>query len=251
MSIAAGKSFLTQTLSSALDVIYPPVCAFCTAALDVDLEVDAVRLCVSCRTSFQNDDRACLRCGMPVGPHANTEDGCLRCRQRDVRFHRVIRLGVYEEELRSACIRAKSRGAEPLAGALAGWLEQTHHEAFCEVIPDVVVAVPQFRVHRLTRPHHSAETIAEVLSERLEVPFGRGLLRKPNRTPDQSSLPRAKRLKNLSGAFSVRRGNELKGQRVLLVDDILTTGTTANECSRALRAAGAAFVGVAVIAVVS
>jgi len=57
-------------------------------------------------------------------------------------------------------------------------------------------------------------------------------------------------LKNLAKAFAVQRGTELKGQRVLLVDDILTTGTTANECSRVLRSAGAEFVGVAVVAVV-
>ena len=116
--------------------------------------------------------------------------------------------------------------------------------------PDFVVSVPQFRGHRLTRVHHSAETMAAVLAERLELPFRRTLLRKPHRTPDQSALPRTGRLKNLHKAFSLRRNSVIAGQRVLLVDDILTTGTTASECARTLRDAGAALVGVAVMAVV-
>ena len=152
--------------------------------------------------------------------------------------------------MRRACIRAKSPGAEPLASALGSLLQLTHHEAISETSLDSLVVVPQFWGHRVTRPHHSAETIAEVMAERIGIPFRRRLLRKPKRTPDQSALPRAQRLKNLHQAFAVPRGANLKGQRILLVDDILTTGTTANECSRTLRAAGAEAVFVAVLAVV-
>lgn len=88
------------------------------------------------------------------------------------------------------------------------------------------------------------------MAERIGIPFPRHLLRKSKRTPDQSVLPRAQRLKNLHKVFTVPGGTDLKGQSILLVDDILTTGTTANECSRTLRAAGAESVFIAVLAVV-
>ena len=250
MSLAGRSRFFANAMGAVADVLYPPACAFCSAALDAGFASDGVRLCLRCRGAFQNSQDACLLCGMPVGPHVSTENGCSSCRRRDFRFRRVIRLGIYKDELRQACIRAKNPGADPLAGALAGQLAATHHQELADLKFDGLVVVPQFWSHRVTRTHHSAETIAEVLAERLRLPFHRRLLRKPKRTPDQSSLPRTARLKNLDKAFTVRRGTKLKGQRVLLVDDILTTGTTANECSRVLRAAGAEFVGVAVIAVV-
>jgi predicted amidophosphoribosyltransferase len=231
MSPAGRSRFFAKAVGAFTDVLYPPVCAFCSASLDVDLDTDGVRLCSTCHSAFLNSEEACVRCGLPVGPHVNTNDGCASCSSRDFRFKRVVRLGVYKDELRHACIRAKNPGAEPLAGALAGHLAEIHRVELVEMKLDLVVVVPQFWAHRATRSHHSAETIAEVLSERLGVPFRRRLLRKPKRTPDQSSLPRTERLKNLAKAFAVQRGTELKGQRVLLVDDILTTGTTANECS--------------------
>ena len=90
-----------------------------------------------------------------------------------------------------------------------------------------------------------------MLAKRLGKPHGRGLLRKIKWTPDQSDLTAANRKLNLKDAFAVRpRPRLLAGKTVLLVDDILTTGTTANECTRALLHAGVAKVIVAVVAVV-
>ena len=250
MNIATGRQVISRTIGAVVDILYPPACPFCLGPFNPHPTNDFLRLCTKCRADFLNDDRPCFRCGLPVGPHVDTADGCLQCHRRDFRFQQVLRLGLYQDELRAACIRAKGRDAVPLAAALAGLLEQTHKAALRKMNPHVIAAVPQFPGHRLTRIHHSAETMATVLAERLGVPFHRKLLRKPHRTPDQSALPRTQRLKNLHRAFSVKRNCHITGQRVLLVDDILTTGTTASECSRALRNAGAESVGVAVIAVV-
>ena len=250
MNIASGRQIVSRAVDAVADILYPPACTFCLGPPHPASASDTLRLCAECRAAFLNDDRPCIRCGLPVGPHVDTSSGCFQCHRRDYRFQRVFRLGLYKDELRQACIRAKSRDAVPLAGDLAVLLEQTHHAAMRQMNPDVVVSVPQFWGHRLTRVHHAAETMAAVLAERLRVPCRRRLLRKPHRTPDQSALTRTQRLKNLHRAFAVQRNCRLTGQRVLLVDDILTTGTTASECSRALRNAGAAFVAVAVIAVV-
>ena len=208
-------------------------------------------LCDQCSADMLPSlSRRCLRCGLPVGPHALT-DGCPHCRPLKFRFRRVIRAGLYDDSMRTACIRAKSATQFPLAAALANlvWLHE-RDELDAERI-DVVVPVPRHWTKQLVKPHHAAETISRVLARRLGKPHGRGLLRKIKWTPDQSDLTAANRKLNLKDAFAIRpRPRSLVGKTVLLVDDILTTGTTANECSRALLHAGVAKVIVAVVAVV-
>lgn len=244
---------LRVAVSSIVDFALPPACAFCTRDLQNDFEatVDGIALCDRCRKNFTSDERSpCFKCGMPVGPYVDTRDGCPECIRRDFRFNRVIRLGVYEDSLRTACIRGKSRGAEALAAGMASLLWKKQHQELDDFAPDIIVPVPQFWLHWFTRPHHQALTMAEVLGERLNCPCDERLVRKTRRTIDQSSLPRAKRLTNLRQAYAVRPKYKLKGQRVLIVDDILTTGTTSNELAKVIRKAGASDVAVAVIAVV-
>lgn len=247
------RSRLRLAVSSIVDFALPPACAFCTRDLQDDFEatVDGITLCGRCRKNFTSDERSpCFRCGMPVGPYVDTRDGCPECSRRGFRFDRVIRLGVYEDSLRTACIRGKSRGAEALAAAMASLLWKKQQDELNDFAPDIIVPVPQFWLHWFTRPHHQALTMAEVLGERLNCPCDERLVRKTRRTIDQSSLPRAKRLTNLKQAYAVRPQNKLKGQRVLIVDDILTTGTTSNELAKVILKAGASDVAVAVIAVV-
>lgn len=252
-SRSSTQNILRLSASSIIDFALPPACAFCTRDLQNDFEatVDGISLCGRCRKQFTSDERSpCFRCGMPVGPHVDTQDGCSECRHRDYRFSQVIRLGVYDDSLRTACIRGKSRGAEALAGAMAALLCQKLQQELAEFAPDIIVPVPQYWLHWFTRPHHQALTIAEVLGEQLKCLCDERLVRKTRRTIDQSSLPRAKRLTNLKQAYAVQTKHKLKGQRVLIVDDILTTGTTSNELAKVLRKAGASDVAVAVIAVV-
>jgi len=245
-----------------IDLLLPPACAYCSAPLSGQsfpehtggqstATPDRLRLCSDCRSDFLTDKRqACLKCGMPVGPYVDPAQGCLRCVRRRFRFSGVVRLGVYEDDLRRACLRGKSPGTEALAAALAEFLWMKQHIRLTAFAADVVVPVPQYRLHRFTRPHHQADTVADVLARRLGRPCRPRMVRKIRRTPDQSDLTRAKRLQNLAGAFQAPGRGSLSGLRVLLVDDILTTGTTAHEVTRALKAAGAADVLVAVIAVV-
>lgn len=239
-----------------VDLVLPPVCALCgeyhQPSDSLDLDSDSIRLCNDCVGSFLKDTRdACRRCGRPVGPHSpDTTSGCVVCRPKRQRYKEVIRLGTYDDALRTACIRSKNRGSEPLAAALGDLLFCEQRERLQAINADIIVPVPQHWLHWFTRPHHSALTVADRLSKHLRVPLKDGLVRKVRHTADQSSLSRALRLKNLHRAFRVGPFRRVAGKRILVVDDILTTGSTANEMSRALRAAGARHVAVAVIAVV-
>jgi ComF family protein len=242
-----------RVASLLVDFVLPPACTFCTRDLQHDFEatVDRISLCGKCRRKFTSDERsACLKCGMPVGPYVDTSQGCPECSRRHFRFDQVIRLGVYDDALRTACIRGKSRGAEALAASLALMLLKERRSLFAEFAPDIIVPIPQHWLHWFTRPHHQALTMAEVLAEDLEVPCDNRIVRKSRLTVDQSNLPRSKRLTNLHQAYRIRRHHNLAGKRVLIVDDILTTGTTSNEVAKVLRKAGVTSVAVAVIAVV-
>ena len=109
--------------------------------------------------------------------------------------------------------------------------------------------VPQHWSRRLFgQGHHAAETIAATLARLLKADHVPSILKKIRRTPDQATLPATRRRTNLRGAFRTRAAVGLTGATVLLVDDILTTGSTANESAKALLAGGAGRVVVAVVA---
>ncbi|MGZ0173707.1 MAG: ComF family protein [Planctomycetales bacterium] len=247
------RNRLRDAGSAVVDFVLPPACAFCTRDLQNNFEAtgDGIKLCGRCRKNFTSDERSpCQKCGMPVGPYVDTSLGCAECSRRNFQFERVIRLGVYEDYLRTACIRGKSRGAEALAAGLAALLWKKHLNHLDEFAPDLVVPIPQYWLHRFTRPHHQALTMAEVLAERIGIPCNERAVRKTRRTIDQSSLPRAKRLTNFKRAYRVGSNHQFTGRRVLIVDDILTTGTTSNEVAKVIAKAGATAIAVAVIAVV-
>ena len=236
-----------------LKFVYPETCPLCDVELARQDGFDTSHpfLCSACRQAVTPDvGNTCLRCGSPVGPYVDTSNGCSNCASNRFSFESVIKLGLYEDRLREACIRGKSPGSEPLMAAVANLLWEQERNAFHQAGVDLVLPVPRYWMQRITRPHNPAATLARVLARRLKVDFSTHILCKTRKTPDQSSLSSQQRRMNLRNAFRVRGTSRLAGLTILLVDDILTTGTTANESSKALRRAGAKRVVVAVAAVV-
>jgi len=245
--VPAGlKRGLVEVCRAGLDFVYPPACLLCRR----EIESQSVPwLCLGCRKElapFILD--ACQRCGAPVGPNLDTSLGCVHCRHRPFHFDRLIRLGVYKDSLRGACLRIKHPGTEPVARSLADLLWIQEREAFESLDIDRVISVPQHWTRRIWRGHNAAEVLARQLSRRLGVRFDRHRVVKTRRTPKQATLPGSRRLKNLREAFRLRRPAVLKDQHILLVDDVLTTGTTVNRISRLLRKAKVKTITVAVIA---
>jgi ComF family protein len=114
--------------------------------------------------------------------------------------------------------------------------------------PDLVVPVPMHWSRRIVRGINSAELLAESVSAQLGLPLLSRLLVRSRNTLPQFELPPRERFRNVRGAFRARVGYDLTDARVLLIDDILTTGATASDAARALRECGAAAVTVAVAA---
>ncbi|MBW3541476.1 MAG: hypothetical protein KY476_14510 [Planctomycetes bacterium] len=248
MRITAGVRSL---LRAGVETIYPSYCPRCgTNALQFATPTKGLpRLCHPCAASLAPPVADfCRRCGAPVGPHLDTSGGCLHCCDDRFAFDTVIALGVYRNELRSACLRAKQPGSEILTAALATLLWERNSSTLQDGRFDAVVPVPRHWTDRLGRRHHSPGTLGRALARLLQIRFDGRVLRKVRRTPRQANLTVTERRANLRNAFRARRSKRLAGRRILLVDDVLTTGTTAHRTSRLLRQAGAASVSVAVLA---
>jgi len=230
-----------------LDFVYPRCCLLCRCLLPEKAKRDE-KFCFRCLAAIAPEiPYRCRRCSAPVGPHLNTDRGCLHCNRYKHQYHQVVSLGPYQNELRRACLRAKQHGQRALAAALAGLMCRRHQTLLQEWKCDFIIPVPHHWRDRL-HVEHATMAISEALSRTLKIPVRFQSLHKIRRTRRQQELPASVRESNLKGAFRVGRTRDVSGKRILLTDDILTTGITADRCARALLDAGAARVNVAVLA---
>jgi ComF family protein len=219
-------------LASLLDLLCPPRCAFCGA------EEAAGRppVCDGCARVLSAGLARCTGCGEQH--HAG------RCR-RGYRGDGMVVLSDYGDEVRAAVLRAKRPSGEAVAAGLGTLLAAKHREVLSGWMLDAVVPVPMHWLRRMARGTSAADEIAAGVARTLGVPRRR-LLRRRRRTPRQNEVAVEDRSANVHGAF--RGPDRVAGRRILLVDDVCTTGATLAECRRILVEAGAAAVYAAVIA---
>lgn len=236
---------LERAWFSASDLIWPRFCLVCEAAQSEPAEVCICPACVSVITT--DPHLTCPRCSSTVGPHADVSEGCARCRNEKYRFGSVTRLATYDGKVRDTILDIKRPGGDALAEALGTLFATFRRERLMASAPHVIVPVPLHWSRWWIRRHNQAEAIARGISEVLGVPMRRAI-RRVQATPKQASVTAVERRKNLVGAFRSTSFPSVRGLRVLLVDDVLTTGATADAATEAVLAAGAAQVHVAVLA---
>lgn len=227
------------------DLVYPNVCVRCESLL-ADSAID---FCPTCVHSITHDpNRTCPRCASTVAEFADVAAGCPRCRDDRFHFDGVTRLGPYDGLLRDCILSMKHRDGETLAECV-GLLWARHQETFFrELGVNVVIPVPLHWWRRLRRGYNQAECLASAVAVHLKVPQLPAALRRIRPTKSQVVLTPASRRTNLKGAFRASKPASLAGRKVLLVDDVLTTGSTASEAARALKEGGASAVHIAVLA---
>ncbi len=227
---ARGGGLLSRFLSLfPSSLLWPRLCAECDIPFD-----GAGAWCLRCEASLEwIAPPACPRCG------AWTRDGrCGECEGKAFVFSGATALGRYEGRLRDAVLRLKFRGARHLADDFGRRLAARLPRSF-----DLVAPVPMSGLKLFGRGYNAAELLAERIALHAGLKLARRVLRKIRRTRPQADLPLEERRTNPRGAF---RAKAVKGA-VLLVDDVLTTGATANACAEALFAVGAKDVHVAVV----
>lgn len=204
-------------------LLLPSRCAACDAW-------GRAALCVACESCVHwITDDACAKCGRPSDAPVPR---CRDCGDRDLAFDRAFAAASYEGPARDALKSFKLRGERRTAHELARWMVPP---ALALGPTDVLTWVPSTRRSEAERGFNPAEELAKRLARSLALPTVR-LLRKTRATADQAGLTKAERRANLRGAFAAIKRVP---PRVLLVDDVMTTGATVDECAIALKQTGA------------
>ncbi len=233
--------------SSLASLVYPPRCVICQ--VDFVPPVDQPLICPTCRRGLALPVlHWCQNCGAPLVNETSAADDCVHCRRETFPWNAVIAIGQYEGELSRAVVRTKTPVGEAVAIELGRLLFEFRREAFARLQIDAVVPLAMHWSRRLSRGTNGPDLIAEALARQLEVPVRRRWLRRRRLTALQSDVSPTLRHRNQRNSFRVGLGCRIVGPRVLLVDDVLTTGSTAADAAKVLLAAGVESVSVAVIA---
>lgn len=227
-----------------LHLLYPSACSICQTVLPAQ----GGPFCPACRQALTNDsDTLCPRCAATIGPYTQVTAGCPHCRNESFAFDAAVRLGRYENVLRDVVLRLKHLTGEELAEVVGRFWAEHARVQLQALGAELVVPIPLHWIRRWWRGYNQSEALARSLAKGLNLPCRPGGLCRVRSTPFQTQQDAGARRQNVRQAFRARP-RQVKGQTVLLVDDVMTTGSTASEAAAALRKAGARRVVVAVLA---
>jgi ComF family protein len=214
-----------------LDFPLPPRCGGCGTVVD---DVDS--FCADCWKEIEwLGTGGCSICGLPL--QATDADTCGACLARPPRLGRMRSAVTYGEISRSIAIRLKHGRKVALARTMARYMAPLVAETGGDRL---LVPVPLHRRRLWSRGFNQSAIVARELSRRLRVPFAVDALKRVKPTPPLKGLNMRQRRRTVSGAFRANPRAQLAGRTIILVDDVLTTGSTADACARALKRAGAA-----------
>lgn len=225
-------------LDAALAFFYPEGCQICRAARATASEG---YVCAGCRQGVRFIvPPICERCGLPYAGDITSRFECSNCREMELHFCSARAAVVANELLLDVIHRYKYQRALWFEPFLADLLVRQARTALAQAHWDLLVPVPLHPLKHREREFNQAERLAAHLSRATGIPVGRRFVRRVEYTRTQTQLTRAERAANVRHAFGVRKGKRLDGARVVLLDDVLTTGATTSACAKVLKQAGAA-----------
>ena len=208
-----------------LDLLYPPRCVGCGQV--------GTLYCSACRHAVPLIlPPVCPRCGRPQ-PRG---DPCARCAAHPLQIAGIRSVAFFDGTLRKAIHEFKYRYVRELALPLGDMLVSAWPSVLLPA--DVILPVPLHARRQRARGYNQAALLAERLGRALGIPVANDALIRHRNTPSQTQLDAVRRRQNVAGAFSCR-GSGVDGRRVLLIDDVCTTGSTVEACGLALQAGGA------------
>ena len=233
---------MARLLARALDLLLPPECPCCA-----DPVSDQGLFCAACFGAITwITPPLCACCGLPLAAAAlgGAAGLCAACRRRRPRFAAARAAWLYDAGARRVILPFKHADRPELAGLAAPFLARAGAELLARA--ELLVPVPLHRRRLFARRYNQAALLARALGRLAGVPVLADALARPRPTPSLDGKSAAERATLLAGAIAVhpRRGARLSGRRVLLVDDVLTSGATAEACADALLAVGAGAVDV-------
>ncbi len=253
-------SYLQRFSQAFLDAVFPSRCLICGTfdglhppdggiVSDPLTCVTASYFCESCRKELTPiGSPFCSKCGLPFVSRKGESHTCSECLTEEKYFRRARAFGVYDGALMEAIHAFKYGKRASLSRPLAALARQTFLQFWDNYNIDLLVPVPLHLKRLRQRGFNQAHLLINRWAKLDKTPFDGLVLSRTRWTEPQTSLSRKERQKNIKKAFSVKRPESVEGRRIVLVDDVYTTGSTANECARVLMKAGAEFVDVLTLA---
>lgn len=231
-----------NVVKALLDLLFPPLCIGCRGA------VGQAGFCAACWSAITFlDGPGCACCGLPFAVALDGDTLCAGCLAKPPAFDKARAILAYDDNSRSAILALKHADRLDLVPGFSRWLSRTGRSLLED--SDLIVPVPLHRVRLWRRRYNQSAELARRLAGDWKRPFEPFALVRSRPTPSQGAVNGAKaRRRNVLGAFRVPDPGKIKGKRVLLLDDVLTTGATVEACARALKRAGAERVHVLVLA---
>ncbi|HBG43027.1 MAG TPA: amidophosphoribosyltransferase [Firmicutes bacterium] len=180
----------------------------------------------------------CRRCGRPLHNQNSKEAYCSECLTHPRFFSAARAVGIYDGFLRQAVLSLKFKSHTRLALPMAGWLKETVYKERLQCSCDLIVPVPLHPQRLYERGYNQAELLSGNLAALMGRRHAPEALSRINNSVQQSTLTAAGRAANIRGAFECLYPGIIAGRKVLLIDDVLTTGSTASECARVLLKSG-------------
>lgn len=227
-----------------IDLILPPRCLACAAPVDRQ-----GGLCGHCWAGLSFiTTPCCARCGLPFTHDLGRDAMCAACAAAEPAFTRARAALVYDDASRPLILAFKHADRTRSAGPFGAWMARAGVELLADA--DLIVPVPLHRRRLAHRLYNQSALLAQAIARASGVAWDPLVLARRRATPSQAGLGRLGRARNVAGAFAVRPGRRgaVAGRRLVLVDDVLTTGATVDACARALLRAGASRVDVLTLA---
>ena len=232
--------WLSAARDALTSVLLPAECRICESLL---LHSSRIPICAGCLSSFHRIcGKICSGCGLPLEDTSGAESAeirCAACRANRFAFDKARSFAVYEDKLVRAILLLKFERIEPLGDWFAERLAEVVKQDAEVMAADLVVPVPLHRDRQKERGYNQAEMLSRRLARRLGLPQKGVLLVRTKPRPDKHILTLRERWEAVRGAFATRPGSQVDNLRVLLVDDVMTTGATVDACAKALARAGA------------
>lgn len=230
------RSIIDQSLP-----LFARRCQLCLGKSDAHSDI-----CIGCQLDLPWLGNHCAQCALPL-PGAEPGQLCGKCLQRPPHFRQVIAPFIYRFPVDSLIPAFKYHQQLALGRLLVPLLIAAirhQHEEQQQALPDLVLPMPLHRQRQALRGYNQAYELARPVARALGIPLDRHSLRRSRSTPHQQGLSADQRQRNLRHAFYCPREQQADGLHLALVDDVVTTGATADEASRTLLAAGAASVSI-------
>jgi ComF family protein len=232
-------------LEAIRSLLYPNHCAGCDRAM----EAESATLCDECSEAVPRlAPPFCSVCAQPYSGELASAFRCENCGGRRFAFEFAVSAYLSRGIVRRLIHGFKYDRRYDFRHQLGEWLGEAFRDPrLVAAPPDLLVPVPLHPTRRRERSFNQALELARIAGARTGIPV-RDCLRRVRYTSTQTRLDRVARIENLRGTFELRHDGDVKDQSVVLIDDVFTTGSTADECARVLRRCGAANVRVAAVA---